>query len=291
MGIAMTHLFQTCVHHARYITLLAMGAWLAAAAHMAMAAASLEVGVLPNVSARVLMTQYEPMQSHLHKQLGLPVLVSTAPSWREFYQRLKQGQYQLVVVAGNVARLAEKDLGYKPLVSYEPLVPAVFVTKKGVSTQPSVLMNGQKLALGNPASLVAFEGARWLDQQGLQSGKHYQTLQVRADDSVGSAIIRGEAAAGIMSMGEFRAHAPEVREQLSIHTRFAEVTSFVVMASPTLDAAMAERVRKLLLAFDGQVDDGRLFFERSGFKAIVPFNPSALQQLDAYVDSTRKLLD
>lgn len=287
----MTHLFQACVRHARRITHVTLGICLAAVAHVATASGSLEVGVLPNVSARVLMTQYEPLQSHLNKQLGLPVAVSTAPNWREFYQRLKQGQYQVVVVAGNVARLAEKDLGYKPLVSYEPLVPAVFVTKKGVTTPPPALLTGHTLALGNPASLVAFEGARWLDQQGLQPGKHYQTLQVRADDSVGSAIVRGEAAAGIMSMGEFRAHAPEVRDQLSIHTRFAEVTSFVVMASPTLDAAMAERVRKLLLAFDGQVDDARLFFERSGFKAIVPFNPAALQQLDAYVDSTRKLLD
>ena len=147
------------------------------------------------------------------------------------------------------------------------------------------------LALANPASLVAFEGTRWLEQQGLVAGKQYKTLLVRADDSVGNTILRGEAVAGVMSMGEFRAHAPEVREQLAIHTKFADVTSFLVIVSPTMDPALADRLKKLLLAFDGQVDDARLFFERSGFKAIVPLNPVAMQKLDAYVDSTRKLLN
>ena len=251
----------------------------------------LEVGVLPNVSARVLMTQYEPMQNHLSKHLGLPVQVSTAPNWREFYQRIKQGQYQVVVAAGNVARLAEKDLGYKPLVSYEPQVPALFVTGKGVVTPPPALLTGRKLALANPASLVAFEGLRWLEQQGLVAGKQYQTLLVRADDSVGNTILRGEAVAGVMSMGEFRAHAPEVRDQLTIHTKFADVTSFVVIVNPKVDPALAERLKKLLLGFDAQVDEARLFFERSGFKAIVPLNSVAMQQLDAHVDSTRKMLD
>ena len=259
--------------------------------HAVAADAGLEVGVLPNVSARVLMTQYEPMQNHLGKQLGLPVQVSTAPNWREFYQRMKQGQYQVVVAAGNVARLAEKDLGYKPLVSYEPQVPALFVTRKGVVMPPPALLTGQTLALANPASLVAFEGTRWLEQQGLVAGKQYQTLLVRADDSVGNTILRGEAVAGVMSMGEFKAHAPEVREQLAIHTKFADVTSFLVIVSPNMDPALADRLKKMLLGFDGQVDDARLFFERSGFKAIVPLNPVAMQKLDAYVDSTRKLLN
>ena len=253
--------------------------------------AGLEVGVLPNVSARVLMSQYEPMQNHLSKNLGLPVQVSTAPNWREFYQRMKQGQYQVVVAAGNVARLAEKDLGYKPLLSYEPQVPALFVTRKGVATPPPALLTGQTLAMANPASLVAFEGLRWLEQQGLVSGKQYQALLVRTDDSVGNTILRGEAVAGLMSMGEFRAHAPEVRDQLAVHTKFADVTSFLVIVSPTLDPALVERLKKLLLGFDGQVDDARLFFERSGFKAIVPLNPVAMKNLDAYVDSTRKQLD
>lgn len=288
----MKHLWQSFIRRVRMGAGVVLGAGMAMAAQIAMAAGpALEIGVLPNVSARVLMTQYEPMQNHLSKALGMPVNVSTAPNWREFYLRLKQGQYQVVVAAGNVARLAEKDLGYKPLVSYEPLVPALFVTRKGISTAPAALLAGQTLALANPASLVAFEGLRWLEQQGLAQGKQFQTLLVRADDSVGNAILRGEAVAGVMSMGEFRAHAPEVRDQLAIHTKFAEVTSFLVVVSPSLDPVLAERLKKLLLGFDGQVDDAKLFFERSGFKAIVPLNPVALQQLDAYVDSTRKLLD
>lgn len=252
---------------------------------------ALEMGVLPNMSARVLMTQYEPMQHYLTTNLGVGVQVSTASNWREFYQRLKQGDYQVAVAAGNVARLAEKDLGYVPLVSYEPQVPALLVTRKGVTTPPLKLLTGSTLAMANPASLVVFEGIRWLEQQGLVAGKQFQTLIVRADDSVGNAILRGEAAAGVMSMGEFKAHPLEVRDQLFIHTQFSEVISFLVIANPKLDPAVADKLKKLLLGFDQREKDGRVFFERSGFKGIGPINPVAMLRLDAYLDKTRALLD
>lgn len=251
----------------------------------------LELGVLPNVSARLLLTQYQPLQSHLSQKVGRPVQVSTAPSWREFYQRAKAGQYDIVVAAGNVARLAEKDLGFRPLVSYEPLVPALFITRKGdTAAAPSVLKN-QSLALANPASLVAFEGLRWLRSQGLEAGTHYKTLQVKTDDSVGNTVLRGEAAAGVLSMGEFRAHPAAVREQLTVHTQFAEVASFLVSVNPRMDGRLAEQIRAALLAFDANLEEGRLFFERTGFKGIVPLQPAALSKLDAHVDSTRQLLD
>lgn len=288
----MKNLSDSCNRRALGTALAFLAACLAATPTFAVASTgSLELGVLPNVSARVLMTQYEPMQSHLTKGMGVQVQVSSAPNWRDFYQRLKQGQYQVAVLAGNVARLAEKDLGYQPLASYEPLIPGLLVTRKGVNTPPAALLSGQTLALANPASLVALEGLRWLGQLGLAEGKQFQTVVVRAEDSMGSLILRGEASAGIMSMGELRAHTPEVREQLAIHTQFAQVTSFVVMASPRMEPAQAERLKQLLLSFDSKSEEGRLFFERSGFRAIVPPNTAALLQLDTYVDSTRKLLD
>jgi len=258
--------------------------------HIAMAQ-NLELGVLPNVSARLLLTQYQPMQTFLSQRLGRPVVVSTAPSWREFYQRTKAGQYDIVVAAGNVARLAETDLKYRPLLSYEPLVPGLFVTRKGESAAPAVLLKNQSLALANPASLVAFEGMRWLSQQGLEAGTQFNTVQVKGDDSVGSAIVRGMAVAGVMSMGEFRAHPPEIRDQLNIHTRFADVASFLVSVNPKVDATLAEQIKVALLEFGRDGTEGRAFFERTGFTGIVPLQASTLQKLDVHVDNTRKLLD
>lgn len=263
---------------------LSFGAW-------AQAPAPLELGVLPNVSARVLVTQYEPMQSFLSQRLGRSVAVSTAPDWREFYLRVRKGDYDVVVAAANVARLMERDLGYRPLLAYEPRIPAILIAAKGADSTLNPLISGKTVAFSNPASLVAFEGQGWLSQRGLEAGRNYQTLAVRRDDSVGSAILRGEAAAGILSMGEFRAHPEAVRDQLTVVATMTEVPSFIVATRKDLASAQVDAIRTALLAFSQGSEEGRQFFQRSGFRAISPIADKDLAGLDAFVDRTRKALE
>ena len=248
---------------------------------------SLEIGVLPNVSARQLMIQYEPMQQFLSKALGRKAAFSSAPDWPTFYQRVKQGDYQVVVAASNVARLIEKDLGYRPILAYQPRIPALFVTAAGPTPPLGELLKGTGVGLANPASLVAFEGLRWLEGQNLRG---FKIFRVRGEDSVGNAILRGDAAAGIMSMGEFRSHPAEIRERLKIHTQIKDVPSFIILVAPGLPVAQANQLRAELLIFASQSDEGRQFFERSGFKAIVPVDESELVSLDVFVEATRNAL-
>lgn len=252
---------------------------------------ALEVGVLPNVSARVLISQYEPMQSYLTQRLDQTVTVSTAPDWREFYQRVKRGEYQVVIAAANVARLMEVDLGYKPILAYDPKIPALLIAAKGANSNPAALLKGKNIAMANPASLVVFEGINWLSKQGLESGRDFQTSVVRRDDSVGSAVIRGESAAGILSMGEFRGHPEALREQLVIVATMAEVASFVVSVGKEMPSEKVNQLRAALLTFSQNSEDGKQFFQRSGFRAISPVNERELTALDAYVEKTRKALD
>lgn len=252
---------------------------------------ALEVGVLPNVSARVLISQYEPMQSYLTQRLDQTVTVSTAPDWREFYQRVKRGEYQVVIAAANVARLMEVDLGYKPILAYDPKIPALLIAAKGANTNPAALLKGKNIAMANPASLVVFEGVNWLAKLGLESGRDFQMSVVRRDDSVGSAVVRGESAAGILSMGEFRSHPEALREQLMIVTTMAEVASFVVSVGKEMPADKVNQLRAALLTFSQNSEEGKQFFQRSGFRAISPVSERELTALDAYVEKTRKALD
>lgn len=248
----------------------------------------LEIGVLPNVSARVLATQYEPMQQYLQSALARKVAISSAPDWVSFYQRVGRGDYQVVVAASNVGRVMQKDIGYRPILAYQPKIPALFVTLASTSeTSVAALVDGKQVALANPASLVALEGLAWLAGQGLRAGEHFATLRVRGEDSVGSVILRGTASAGIMSMGEFKSHPAEIREQLRIHTSFKEVPGFFVLLSPAVSADHENRIREALLEFSQSSDAGKQFFERSGFKAIVAIDERELTRLDAFNQQTR----
>jgi phosphonate transport system substrate-binding protein len=250
----------------------------------------LNIGILPNVSARIIATQYEPMQSFLSQKLDRTIAVSTAPDWASFYRNVKSEHYDFVVAAVHVARLMQVDLGMRPIASYQPNIKGLFITTKANPDQSVKVIKGQQVSVANPASLLAFESERWFDRQGFKLDSDYKILKVRGDDSVGLTLTRGEAVGGILSMGEFNAHPQAIRDQLKIVQIFAEVPSFVVMASPSISSELLSTFAKQLGEFSELSADGKLFEERTGFKIKGTVNDKDLTAMDAFVEKTRRLM-
>jgi phosphonate transport system substrate-binding protein len=246
----------------------------------------LVLGVLPNISARVLLTHYQPMREYLEQSLGRPVQVVTASDFRAFAQATREGQYDVVVTAPNLGRMAQKDSNWVPLAQYEPGIPALLV---GTTSQPQATvlqLKGKALALGNPQSLVALVGLRWLSEQGLAPERDFQIIRTPNDDSLGAVLRSGEAPFAIMSMGEFRAKPDALRQTLRIVTQIATVPGFLVMANPATERG---KLTEALAAFPGS-EAGRKFFALSGFTHVRRPEESELATLDPYVQATRRAL-
>lgn len=244
------------------------------------------LGVLPNISARVLLMQYQPMREYLEQSLGRPVQVVTATSFRDFAQATREGRYDAVVTAPNLGRMAQKDSGWVPLAQYEPGIPALLVA---LASNPDAVVSrlkGKSLAMANPQSLVAMVGTRWLVEQGLVSGRDFQVVTTPNDDSLGAILLSGEAPFAIMSMGEFKAKPDALRQSLRIVTQIATVPGFLVMARP---ATEHQKLADALAAFSGS-EAGARFFALSGFNHIRRASESELTVLDPYVEATRRAL-
>jgi len=254
------------------------------------AAAPLEVGVLPNISARVLLGQYQPLREFLARELKRPVQVSTAPNWTSFHQRTLGLEYDIVVTAANLARVAQIDRGYLPLLTYTPQIKGMVVSANTRPIKSVAELRGQTLVLSNPQSLVTLRGMQWLAENGLQRDKDFKTINIPTDDSVGNVVVRGDAIAAMLSGGEYRAIADAVKAQLQILTVFAEVPGFVVLASPRLPAADARAVKAQLQAFAAGSDEGKAFFAATGFTGMLEPPAGMMEAMDAYADATRKVL-
>jgi phosphonate transport system substrate-binding protein len=96
-------------------------------AQTAAATPAFEIGLLPNISARVLLAQYQPLRDFLSRELKRPVQLSTAPDWATFHQRTVALEYDLVITAAHLARLAQLERGHLPLVSYTPDIKGLVV--------------------------------------------------------------------------------------------------------------------------------------------------------------------
>ena len=269
---------------------LGLAASLGAGAAWAQAPAGpLTLGVLPNISARVLLTHYQPMREYLQQTLGRPVEVVTANDFRAFAQATREGKYDMIVTAPNLGRMAQVDSRWTPIAQYEPGIPALLVTAASNREAAVAQLRGKSPALGNPQSLVALVGLRWLGGQGLQQGRDFQVVRTPNDDSLGAVILNGEAPFAIMSMGEFRAKPDALRQALRVVSEIATVPGFLVMTHPTMTAADRQKLGDAMLALPA-AEAGRRFFGLSGFTNVRRVDDRELAALDAFVDVTRRSL-
>ncbi len=267
--------------------MVVLGLTMIAPASAQQSTASFGIGVLPNVSARVILTSYQPMREYFERELKRGVDIATAPDFRAFAENTRRGDYHLVVTAANLGRVAQVDSNWHPLAIYDPKIPAILVALADNPNASVAQLRGKSLALANPQSLVALAGLEWLGVQGLRPGADFKTVTAANDDSLGAVLRTGEAPLAIMSMGEFRAKPEAMRNTLRVVTEIAKLPGFLVMANPGLPAAELKRLKTLILAFP-QTDEGKKFFALSGFANIREVTELELKTLDAFNDSTRQ---
>jgi phosphonate transport system substrate-binding protein len=266
---------------------LALGLTVLAPAWAQQGTAPFRIGVLPNVSARLILTSYQPMREYFERELKRGVEIATAQDFRAFAENTRRGDYQLIVTAANLGRVAQADSNWQPLAIYDPKIPAILVARADNPNASVAQLRGKSLALANPQSLVALAGLQWLGSQGLQNGTDFKTVTAANDDSLGAVLGTGEAPLAIMSMGEFRAKTEAMRSTLRIVTEIAKLPGFLVMANPALPAAEQLRLKTLILAFP-QTEEGKKFFALSGFANIRDVGEPELKPLDAFNEPTRK---
>jgi len=267
--------------------LLVLGLTALAPAWAQQGAVPFRIGVLPNVSARLILTSYQPMREYFERELKRGVEIATAQDFRAFAENTRRGDYQLIVTAANLGRVAQADSNWQPLAIYDPKIPAILVARADNPNASVAQLRGKSLALANPQSLVALAGLQWLGSQGLQNGTDFKTVTAANDDSLGAVLGTGEAPLAIMSMGEFRAKTEAMRSTLRVVTEIAKLPGFLVMANPALPAAEQLRLKTLILAFP-QTEEGKKFFALSGFANIRDVGEPELKPLDAFNEATRK---
>jgi len=248
-----------------------------------------QVGVLPNVTARVILTNYRPMREYLAEELGRPVEITTAPDFREFHTRTMAGAYDLVVTAANLARVAQLDAGLELVAGYDPPIPALLVMRKDARVGAIEALRGKSLAVANPQSLVVLRGREWLAENGLVAERDYRLSWTRTEDSLAQLLVSGEAPLAMMSMGEFRTIREEIRQTLEPYREFARVPNFFVLAGRRLPEAQVAALRAAMLKFTS-TERGREFLALTGVQGIRAVPEADLAALDGIAAQTRELL-
>lgn len=252
-------------------------------------AAPLQFGVMPNVSARILLGQYQPFRNFLEQELARPVEIVTAPGLQAFQERSVAGAFGLIVTAANLGRVAQLDAGLQPIAIYEPRIPGLIVTLRARPLVNTAELRGTTVAMTNPQSLVALKFIHWARAQGIEIGRDARATHARNEDSLAQLLNTAETRVAVMSQGEFNAIRADIRENLAIWQVFIRVPGFLMLLGPRTPEAEAARITAAIGRFPGSAQ-GREFFAATGFQGIRPITPADLAELDDVVEETRVFL-
>jgi phosphonate transport system substrate-binding protein len=271
-------------------TVLGVAALAAAVAVAAQAQETrpLQFGVLPNLSARVILQHYQPMRQYLEGRLKRSVEIVTAPDFKAFHDRTLKGDYDIAVTGPHLARLAQIDANLVPILTYRPPLAALMVTPAAKPFRAPVDLRGHTLAFANPQSLPALRGLQWLADAGLRQGTDYTVVKAANEDSLGQMLVTGGAAAAILSGAEFRAIPEEHRSKLVVYTTIAEFPSLTFAVHSRIPPADVAALKSHLLAFPDS-PEGKQFLTATGFQGIRELGPTELRtEMDPYLPDVRR---
>lgn len=248
----------------------------------------LVIGVLPNIGAAALTTNYARMKRYLERRGDHTVTIVVPRNFKEFFDSTMRGDYDLAIAAPHFARIAQVDRNMTPILTYQPQINGLFIAANESTVKEPRDVRERVVAFANPQSLVAMYGSQWLKQAGLEPGADYEVRGARTDLGVGRMLLSGDVVAAIMSNGEFRALPPDEASRLKVVEIFAKIPNFIFMAHPRVEGARLARLKAQLLGFFADAEEGAPFAQASGFTGIVDVDPASMRALDPFVDATRR---
>ncbi len=250
----------------------------------------LEIGLVPNLTTRMLLTAFEPMRAYLELQLRQPVRLSTAPNFKAFYARTQQGDFDLVVTPPHFAWLAHREAGYTPLLTYVEQLNGLLVVALDSPIQNVAGLRNKRLGIVDPLAIVSLRGLRVLQEQGLRPGQEFFVQTIAPHNAAAVAVAQGELDAAIIGSGPYRIMAEETRSRLRVLREVGAVPNAVYLAHGRLPPARQRALQMHLQAFATTTTAGQKFMTQYGYGGFKPISAGELRSMEDYADQVKRLL-
>ena len=250
------------------------------------------LGVLPIHSSRVLVERYEPMRSYLEKRLKHPVRIETAPEFERFNARMLKGDFDLTITPSHMARVAQLDNGFVPLVQFYPEHDALLIYNVDKPIQlPQGLqtLKGGKVAVIDPMAITVMAVLNYLDENGLESDRDYKVETYHTHAGVAHALMSGLVDAAVTTSQGMMQIPADLRRKIMVYRHIADIPAFIFVAKPRVSSERAAELRAIMLQF-GKEEEGLEFYGRTGYLGVRATTDASMKRVDAYLKQTRKML-
>ena len=253
----------------------------ASLAHGASAPTPLVFGVFPYVSPGQLMGYHNPLKLYLESKLQRPVELVTAPDFMGFVERTRNGDYDLILTAPHLGRLAEQRDGYARVVKTGHQVTGVFLARRDSGILSMADLKGKSVMIAQPVSVVYQMAVEHLKRNGLVPGKDVTVVATRTHNNSLYGPVQHETDASATGAFLWASADENVRSGLIEIGRTQSVPGFMIMANKRMPPAQVKRVQALLLDF-WKTPEGKAYFQAAELVDFQKIDEKTMKLLDPY---------
>jgi phosphonate transport system substrate-binding protein len=244
------------------------------------------VGLEPYFSPQLLITTFQPLATALGTKLGKPVVLLTAPDYRQFVQRIEQQDFDLVIIGPHTARYAQQQADYQPMLIGRAKLSALLVVKRDGAIQRPEQLSKSHIAMPDALTATSMLGEEWFHKQGMAPTLHYYAFH----NAAAMAVQHGDVDAAIVNKTAL-AHMPaSLRDDLRILAETRALPNMVMLASGKRDAATRQRYTDALLGFVNSAEHGSSFAGKLGFAGADPIKPGDLDAVEPFLAELQRRL-
>jgi phosphonate transport system substrate-binding protein len=240
-------------------------------------------GVFPYLSPRLMNEQFNPLKEYLEKTLGRPIELRSAKDYSSFIEGTGRGDYDFIFNAPQLARLAQKREGLRPLAQTGYRIQIVAVTRKDSTVKSLKDLRGHSISIGARMSLTHQIMRDELRKAGLELDHDVKYLDTAYFSNVLQSVIRGDAIAGATGSSLLDSAPAEEREQMREFFRSKEVPGFIFVGHPRLGKETLAKLQKALYTFS-DTPEGKVYFDKTKLSDFRPVDEATMKSLDPYTE-------
>lgn len=250
----------------------------------------LKIGLLPVLSARVLLTNYQPLRVYLERELQQPVELVTASDFQAFYSSTIAGEYDAVITAPHFARMAQIDAKYIPIASYRSINRAILIAAKDRPLASINELRGKSLAIPDRHAMVVSQALLWLREKGLQAETDFKLVETPSLNSAAYSVQSHQSVLAVTAPTAMKQMPDNIKDSIQIFANLPELPSSLIwMAHPRI-ASQLPQLRSALLKLSSAIPEGAMFFESTGYIGMREISNEEMKALDPYAKELSRVL-
>lgn len=250
---------------------------------------SLKIGVTPYTNAMKIIKVYEPLTKYLSNELKVNVEVYSSNNYKNFYEDVEKGTFDLVITSPHFGVLHLQN-GFHPIYRYNTSLTLLFLVLKQSPYKKVSDLKNTTIATPNHLSALNIASVKTLLDNGLKNGESFTLEDLGSHTSAIKSVLLGDCDAAITTYSPVKQFSDKsLLEKTRLIKSDFKMPHLFTLANPKYDSKKIEEFKALLHQFE-QTDEGKKFFEKTGYKGYIDISTKDISELEPVSQVTKKYL-